>query len=453
MVKPTSPLIAPPSPGQSAPWREPQLEPEAAGGVVSEDENDESAWLLKFCVAYGFIMLVFLNYAAVLPLVQREWGLTNSAAGMIFSAYQFGYIFSATILSYLTDRFKARRIFLISAVWSVVANFLFALFAVDLTSALVYRALAGLGMGGTYMPGLKLVADRFPSERRGRAVGYFTSAFVFGAAASTLLSGLVGSVAGWRFAIFTSAAGTLVGTLLCLAILQEDRGVARQDAGRQLRLEVVRNRPALLLILAYAAHMWEQYGMRAWMAAFLAASFVHIGYSKGEATGYGATLTAIIVAVGGFATGLAGVLSDRLGRTRTATAIMVLSAGCSLGFGWLMGLSPVVLVLAGVAYSFFVVAESPVLSTGLTELVPSRCVGAAMGLQTLVGFVAATASPAVFGWVLDVSNPARTGAQGGMPLVWGWAFGVLGVGALIGPLALAIARRLPTSTKMAGGKG
>jgi MFS family permease len=421
--------------------------------VVKEDEAGDSAWLLRFCVAYGFIMLVFLNYAAVLPLVQREWGLTNSAAGMIFSAYQFGYIFSATILSYLTDRFRARRIFLISAVWSVVANFLFALFAVDLTSALIYRALAGLGMGGTYMPGLKLVADRFPSERRGRAVGYFTSAFVFGAAASTLLSGLVGSVAGWRFAIITSAAGTLVGTLLCLAILQEDRAVARTDAGGQLRREVLRNKPALLLILAYAAHMWEQYGMRAWMAAFLAASFVHIGYNKGEATGYGASLTAIIVAVGGFATGLAGVLSDRLGRTRTSSAIMLLSAGCSLGFGWLMGLSPIVLVLAGVAYSFFVVAESPVLSTGLTELVPSRCVGAAMGLQTLIGFVAATASPAVFGWVLDASNPALSGARGGMPLVWGWAFGALGVGALLGPVALAIARRLPTSAKMAGGKG
>jgi MFS family permease len=207
------------------------------------------------------------------------------------------------------------------------------------------------------------------------------------------------------------------------------------------------------LVLAYAAHMWEQYGMRAWMAAFLAANFVQIGYTKAEATGYGASLNAIIVAVGGFATGLAGLVSDRIGRTRTATTIMLLSAVFSLGFGWLMGLPPVVLVLAGVAYSFFVVAESPVLSTGLTELVPSHCVGAAMGLQTLVGFVAATASPAVFGWVLDLSNPARAAAPGGMPLVWGWAFGALGVGALIGPAALAIARRLPTSAKMAGGKG
>ncbi len=426
--------------------------PEVAGEAVSQDLAGESAWLLRFCVGYGFIMLVFLNYAAVLPLIQQEWGLTNRAAGMIFSAYQVGYICSATLLSYLTDRFQARSIFLLSAAWSVVANFLFALFAVDLTSALIYRALAGLGMGGTYVPGLKLVADRFPSVRRGRAVGFYTSAFVFGAAASMLLSGLVGSVAGWRLAIVTTATGTLVGTLLCRTVLQEDRAITAMDAGRRLRLEVLRNKPALLMIVAYAAHMWEQYGMRAWMAAFLAASFLQTGYSNAQGTGYGAGLAAVIVAAGGIATGLAGSLSDRMGRIRTASAIMLISAACSLGFGWLMGLSPAVLVLAGLVYSFFVVADSPVLSTGLTELVPPHSVGAAMGVQTLVGFLAATASPAIFGWVLDWTNSNPTGAEGGILLTWGWAFAILGLGALIGPAALAIVRRLPESAKMAAGK-
>jgi MFS family permease len=420
-----------------------------AAVAVPTQTTAESRWLLKFCFAYGFIMLVFMNYAAVLPQVQKEWGLSNQSAGMIFSAYQVGYILSATLLTYLTDQFRARTIFLFSASWSVAANLLFALFAVDQTSAIVYRVLAGLGMGGTYMPGLKLVADRFPSTQRGRAVGYFTSAFVFGAAASTLLSGVVGSLAGWRFAIVTTAAGTLVGTLLCLALLQDDRGVKAGDAGKRLRLEVLRSKPSLLMILAYAAHMWEQYGMRAWMAAFLTMSLIQSGYDKGKAAGLGATLTAIIVAAGGVSTCIAGVLSDRMGRTRTASTIMIISAAFSLGFGWLMGLSPVLLVLVGLAYSFFVVAETPVLSAGLTELAPPQSVGAAMGFQTLIGFVAAAASPTVFGWVLDWTNPGASGA----PTNWGWAFLILGLGALVGPLALSIVRRLPESGRMAAGKG
>ena len=444
----TGTMVTPRVPSQLGVTPLPVLTREA----LREDGAAGSAWLLKFCVAYGFIMLVFLNYAAVLPLVQREWGLSNGAAGMVFSAYQVGYILSATLLSYLTDRIRARTIFLISASWSVVANLLFALFAVDQTTGVIYRALAGLGMGGTYMPGLKLVADRFPSERRGRAVGYFTSAFVFGAAASTLLSGMVGSVAGWRFAIVTSAAGTLVGTLLCFQILQEDRGTPAAEAGRRLRSEILKNKPALLMTLAYAAHMWEQYGMRAWMAAFLAANFLQIGYSKAQATGYAASLTAIIVAAGGFATGLAGILSDRLGRTRTASAIMLMSAACSLGFGWLLGFSPIVLVLVGLAYSFFVVAESPVLSTGLTELVPHHSLGAAMGLQTLIGFLAAAASPTIFGWVLDRTNAMAVASRGASPLTWGWAFAALGIGALLGPVALALVRRMPASATMAAGK-
>jgi MFS family permease len=432
---------------------QPQVVPRPSSVAVDRAADREAAensrWLLKFCLAYGFIMLVFLNYAAVLPLVQKEWGLTNSGAGMIFSAYQLGYILSATLLTYLTDRIRARTIFLLSASWSVVANVFFALFAVDQTSAVIYRALAGLGMGGTYMPGLKLVADRFPSIQRGRAVGYFTSAFVFGAAASTLLSGIIGSMAGWRFAIVTTAAGTLVGTLLCLILLQDDRGVAAGDAARRLRLEVLRDKPALLMMLAYGGHMWEQYGMRAWMAAYLTASFMRAGYVKTEASGFGAGLTAVIVAAGGFSTCIAGILSDRMGRTRTASTIMLISAAFSLGFGWMLGLPPMMLVLAGVVYSFFVVAETPVLSTGLTELAPPHAVGAAMGFQTLIGFIAATASPTVFGWVLDWTNPT----QGNMPSQWGWAFGILGLGALVGPMALSVVRRLPGSEKMAAGKG
>jgi len=429
--------------------RQGPLSPSHKTVAAEAQETDESRWLLKFCFAYGFIMLVFLNYAAVLPLVQQEWGLSNQSAGLIFSSYQLGYILSATLLTYLTDRFRARTIFLFSATWSVVANLLFALFAVDQTSAIVYRALAGLGMGGTYMPGLKLVADRFPSTQRGRAVGYFTSAFVFGAAASTLLSGIVGSLAGWRFAIVTTAAGTLVGTLLCLALLQGDRGVMAGDAGKRLRLEVLRSKPSLLMILAYAAHMWEQYGMRAWMAAFLTMSLLESGYDKAKAAGLGASLTALIVAAGGFSTCIAGVLSDRLGRARTASTIMLISAVFSLGFGWLVGLPPALLVLAGIAYSFFVVAETPILSAGLTELAPPHSVGAAMGFQTLIGFLAATASPTVFGWILDTTNPGQSNA----PTTWGWAFVVLGLGALVGPMALSIVRRFPESGRMAAGKG
>ncbi len=423
--------------------------PAAGGPAALAATAEQTRWLLAFCLSYACIMLVFLNYTAVLPLIQREWHLSGAAAGSIFSVHQLGYIASGVLLTVLTDRYNARAIFLLSAFWSAIANALFALFATDLTSALVLRAAAGLGMGGTYMPGLKLVAERFPSKSRGRAVGFYTSAFVFGAAASTLLSGVVASLGGWRLAILTTAAGTLVGSLLSVVVLADLPPITVSAPARRLTAEVFRNRPALLMVTAYAGHMWEQYGMRGWMPAFLAANFLARGADLGQATGLAATLTALIVAAGGVATGLAGTASDRFGRTATISTIMVGSSCCSLAFGWLFGAPIGLIVAVALTYSFLVVAESPIISTGLSEVVAPWYLGAAMGLQTLFGFLAAAASPAAFGYVLDVTNLPPAGPA---PSVWGWAFAALATGPLLGVLAMTALRRRPESLKMAGGR-
>src|SRR5512133_3660733 len=123
--------------------------------------SEKTRWLLTLCLVQLFIMMVFINYSAVLPVLKEEWGMNNTMAGSILSVYQLGYIASGVILSALTDRLNTRNIFIASALWSATANLLFALYAHDYTSAMILRALTGIGMGGTYMPGIKLVAERF----------------------------------------------------------------------------------------------------------------------------------------------------------------------------------------------------------------------------------------------------------------------------------------------------
>lgn len=421
------------------------------GQKTSPISEKHYRWLLGICLSQVFIMLVFLNYSAVLPLLQREWKISNATAGAIFSAYQVGYIFSAVFLSFLADRYSAKYIFLLSALWSVMANALFALFAGGSTSALVLRGLAGLGMGGTYMPGLKLVAERFGATVRGRAVGLYVGSMVLGAALSLSVSGLVASFAGWRLAVMATALGALIGTGIASLILKEvTTTVSGPPAEKGLQREVLRNKPALLIIAGYAAHMWEMYGMRGWMAPFLTACVMKMGYGMVQAAGIGANLSALVVGIGGLATGVAGFISDRIGRTRTVILMMSLSILCSFTIGWLFGSSLVGVVAFALIYGFFVVAESPAFSTALTELVAARYVGAAMALQSLVGFTAASVSPAAFGLILDLTNGgARDVAS---VTIWGWAFTALGLPAMAGPLAMLLLRRLPESSRMAGGK-
>ncbi|AAR35864.2 MFS transporter [Geobacter sulfurreducens] len=412
--------------------------------------SDKTRWLLILCLAQIFIMLVFINYSAVLPLLKAEWGMNNTMAGSVFSVYQLGYIASGVILSALTDRLNTKRIFIGAALWSGTANLLFGLYAHDYASAMILRALTGIGMGGTYMPGLKLVAERFEPSKRGRAVGIYVGALVLGASLSLALTGAVATVAGWRVAILVCSAGVYLGAGLSLIVFQGYEQVRHVTSDQTFQKEIVRNKPAFLMILGYGSHMWEMYGMRSWLAPFFTASLVRQGIDQGAATGWAATAAAAIVGIGTFSTAITGTLSDRLGRTRTITLVMLGSASLSFLFGWLVNVSPYLAVAVGLVYGYLIVAESPVFSTGLTELVAPGYLGAAMGLQSLVGYSLGMISPTVFGWALDLCRgwepfPGVSGE-------WGIAFATAGVGALTGPIFMWLLRRCPESSRMAGGR-
>ena len=405
-----------------------------------------SRWLLLLCLAQLFIMLVFINYSAVLPLLKQEWGMSNTQAGSIFSVYQLGYIASGVILRALTDRCNIRTIFIASTLWSATANLLFALFAHDYASGLLFRGLTGIGMGGTYMPGLKLVAERFPSAERGRAVGIYVGALLLGGSLSLALTGGVAALAGWRAAFVVCSIGVFIGALLSLISFRGYQPQRHAVVEQGFRREIIANRPAFLMICGYGAHMWEMYGMRSWLAPFFTAALIGHGLAKGTATGWAAAGAAVVVGVGAISTAITGTLSDHLGRTRTITLIMLASAFFSFIFGWLINLHPAIIFLCALLYGYLAVAESPVFSTGLTELVAPAYLGTAMGVQSLVGYSLAMISPTVFGWALDLCSGEQP-ATG-----WGIAFASAGVGALAGPIFMRLLRATPESSRMAGGR-
>jgi MFS family permease len=411
----------------------------------------DTRWLLLLCLTQLFIMLVFINYSAVLPLLKEEWRMNNTKAGSIFSVYQLGYILSGVILSTLADRFSIRKIFIISAIWSGCANLLFALFAHDYSSAMIFRALTGIGMGGTYMPGLKLVAERFDSSKRGRAIGIYVGSLVLGASLSLLVTGTIASFSGWRTAFIACSAGVFAGVLMSFRVFEGYQPTRfGKMPGESYMKSVVKNRPAMLLILGYGSHMWEMYGMRSWLAPFFTASLIQYGLSGGKATGWGALASALVVGIGAFSTAFTGSLSDKIGRTKTVTLVMIASAAFSFLFGWLVNLPPWFALAAGLVYGYLIVAESPVFSTGLTELVTPAYLGAAMGMQSLVGYSLGMISPTVFGWALDI-------CKGWEPLPgisgeWGVGFATCGLGAVAGPVFMYLLRKESASSRMASGK-
>jgi MFS family permease len=409
-------------------------------------------WLQLLCLAEIGTMLVLLNYSAVLPLIQVEWGLTNTQAGLIYSAYQIGYISLVVVLSTLTDYMDTKKIYVVSALWAGLSGILFSLFANGFTSALVFRCITGFGLAGTYMPGLKMVSLKFHEAERGKAIGFYVGAFSFGTALSVFLTGFLTSYVHWRTAMFVTSLGPIIGGVLAWFILESTVPEQGKKAGlTEVRSDVLQNRPARLMMLGYAAHMWEMFGMRGWMVAFFAAVMMARNTGLAQASSFGAQLSALIILCGAFSTAMAGNLSDRFGRARTIQIIMLTSAMCSLVFGWMRPLPLTLLLIFSLVYGFFVTAESSVLSTAITEYVPVRSLGSAMAMQSFLGWAAAGISPVVFGAVLDWANPAHLVAERGYIPNWGPAFFILGLGALAGPVFMWRIKRLHEIEAQKGG--
>ena len=383
-------------------------------------------WLAGLCLGRAMSQSVTMVYSAAIPVLMKEWEMSAARAGTISSGYQIGYAVSLLIISTLADRIGARFLYIASMVAGAVLTAAFAVLARGYLSAQILYTLVGLALGGSYTTGLILIADRYAPARRGTATGCYIASSSLGYAVSLALSGFTLPIGGYTLSFYVTAAVTLAAAALSWFTLINTREtvVARQKQ-QSFRKEVLRNKPAMLLMAAYTFHCWELLGMWAWTPAFMTACLVWQGSEAVNAAGLGAYITAGFHLAGIVASFSMGALSDRVGRARVILVLAGISMLCSFSFGWTLGLPLVLVALLGTVYSFTSIGDSPVLSAGLTEVVTPAYLGSAFGLRSLLGFGAGAVAPVVFGAVLDWGNPQGLGQTSYS--VWGWAFATLGL--------------------------
>jgi len=412
----------------------------------------DGRWIASLCLARAGFALIFVAYSASLGLLKLDWGLSSAQAGLIQSAFHVGYLLSLFVIGFLADRYGAKRTFLATCIAASVSGMAFSLFADGFVSALLLHGLAGLCSGGSYTPGLTLIAERFPAARRGRAMGYYLAASSLGYAASLWLSSLLIVASGWRAALIACAFGPVAASLLAAWVLRGTRNVVHPAGyANPLRalIEVWRNKPAMLAVWAYVFHSWELLGMWAWMPTYLGAVLSHGRVTSAGTASLGIAFAALsyLISTAGSISG--GMLSDRWGRTAVILLMSLASLVCSFTFGWLIAAPVWIVVAVAITYNLTAIGDSSVYSTAMTELVPGHCLGAAFALRSVLGFGVGAVSPWAFGMVLDLGQGASVARA---DTAWGWAWTALGVGAMLGPVATLRLRAVRESAQMAGGK-
>ncbi|MBL8487453.1 MAG: MFS transporter [Rhodocyclaceae bacterium] len=386
------------------------------------------------CAAEVLSMTGFATWPALLPELEKTWRLSGTESGAIGGAYFAGYMLAVSWLSGLTDRVDARRVYFLSCILAALGTLGFALFAGGVSGAILFQALAGAGLAGTYMPGLKAMTDRVGGPRQPRYIAFYTATFGIGASLSYALTGAVAARQGWQAAVLVAAAGPILAGFLALhglAPVVPHGGGHRASIFSQFR--VLREPATLGYVAGYAVHCWELFGLRSWIVALLAYS-VSIG-AGGEPLA-AANAAALVNLVGIPASILGNEVAGRVGRRRFILAVMTASGLLAWVIGFSLA-SPWLLLALLFLYNVAIMADSAALTAGLVAAADPTRRGGALAVYSLFGFGAGFFGPFVFGAVLDFAG--GTGAPG----AWLAACGSLGLGCLLAPAVVRLARRGP----------
>lgn len=358
--------------------------------------DEQRRILLVTSAALLLSVLVWFNYSAVLPLIVDEWGLTGLRAGVIFSAFQAGYLLAIIPAGRFADHYSPRWVISLGATGTGIASLGFALLADGFLSGTGLRFLAGMFMAGVYVPGMRFVSEWYPPESRGRAMGVYVGTFSLSSGLSFLLATTIADVVGWRSAIAATSLGALLVGPLMLG-LTRDHPRRSTTPTAAFDLSILRNREYLSAVSIYSWHNWELFGVRNWITPYLLAT-----------PAFAATGSSIVGVVVGIMTAMSGIgnltggwLSDRIGRPRTIALGLSASALFSAVIGLLGWLPAPVLIAVLLIYGVTLSIDSAPTSTLVTEVVTDDQIGTALAVQSFIGFTTTVISPAVFGSALD----------------------------------------------------
>lgn len=383
------------------------------------------------CAAQIFVQIGAGFWPALLPQMMQRWSLSNSEAGWITAIFFGAYMVAVPVLVTLTDKIDGKRVYLFGVACTVAGHLMFGLFADGFWSAMATRALAGIGWAGTYMTGLKLLADQVDSKLMSRAVTGHAASIGISGAVSYLLGDVLADQIGWRWTfVFSAVTATIAWTMVALSVPPKPPAPRTKAQGALFDFRpVVRNTSAFAYSVVYCLHTLEMSALRGWGVAFLAFVAGSTGVTEGVLSP--ALVVTVMALLGTLASVLGNEASIRFGRRRLVATAMILSIGFAAIVGFAGSTGYWLAVFLVIAYGVVVWLDSSSVTAGAAGNAEPARRGATLAVHSTLGYAGGFVGPLVVGWTLDLA--------GGMsPMAWGLAFLVIGLLMLLALAAFLI---------------
>jgi MFS family permease len=354
---------------------------------------------------------------AILPDIQQQLNLGNSATGNITSVVQLGFIAGTLVFAILAiaDRFSSSKVFFISSLLAATANLCILWLVKDVWGLMIFRFITGFFLAGIYPVGMKIAADWY-DKGLGEALGYLVGALVLGTAFPHLLKGSSYHFSWQKIILFTSLFASLGGILIFLFVKDGPYKKQGQIFSIKNITQIFHSKDFRAAALGYFGHMWELYTFWAFVPVIL------LLYS-GSNTSINIPLWSfIIIGIGAISCVAGGYLSKKIGSTKVAFYSLALSGLCCLVSFLLIKSSLMFFIAFMLIWGITVIADSPQFSALVAQKAPQELKGTALTFVTSIGFAITIASIQLLNFLFNQTTSASLYK----------IFIVLGAGPLIG---------------------
>ncbi|MEG2630937.1 MAG: MFS transporter, partial [Comamonas sp.] len=197
-----------------------------AGSAPTQVDGYSWKALMGSAVGYAMDGFDLLILGFMLSTISADLNLTPGQAGSLVTWTLIGAVFGGIVFGMLSDRYGRIRVL----TWTIVLFAVFTglcAFAQGYWDLLIYRTIAGIGLGGEFGIGMALAAEAWPARHRARVSSYVALGWQVGVLGAALLTPLLLPLIGWRGMFLVGVIPALVAWVIRNKLHEPEVFVAR----------------------------------------------------------------------------------------------------------------------------------------------------------------------------------------------------------------------------------